>query len=506
MTESGEQRGGGGAAGGCESLAALTRRLVRRSLLNIALTEAARAAALSLGALICVLVAGAPVLDGPWVPAILGAAAVLGAVGLARHRPRPYSVLQEVDRRLGLKDTLSTAFYFRWMAGDALESTAAHRRLFTQAEELACKVEPVRAVPIRPPRRLWVLACLLAMAGGLFGLRFGAKGRLDLRPPLVGALSPRQAEQGAGEPRVSGDPISQGVRRLLSQVGLIAEPGVESLRAGNQAWSAESGRLGDAAAAPPRPALSRPVPAAASEESLEAGGDEGDGAGISTGQQGAQSGESANAQQPWADSNSDLLEKFREALASLLSQLKPRSSSGDGMQVESRGDASESGHSGRASEKGSPGPGRQARGEGNPEAEGAQESGETESAQGASGKSGDREADVQAAREGRSGIGREDGRKDTREAEQLAAMGKLSELIGRRQANLTGEVTIEVASGSQKLRTPYSEREARHAEAGGIVHRDEVPLVFRDYVQRYLELVRKAPASTASSGAPERQP
>ena len=51
------------------------------------------------------------------------------------------------------------------------------------------------------------------------------------------------------------------------------------------------------------------------------------------------------------------------------------------------------------------------------------------------------------------------------EAEQLAAMGKITEIIGKRAANVTGEVTVEVENSNQQLRTPYAQRDAHHAEA-----------------------------------------
>lgn len=506
MSGPGEQQGGEAVTGGGESLLALARRLVRRRFWNLVLAQASWVVALALSAFILLLVAGAAVLEGVWLAAVVTTALAWGAFRVARNRPAPYAVLQEVDRRLGLKDTLSSAYYFQRLAPGEQPSDGARRVLFAQAEKLAGELDAARAVPIKAPRRAWIVGCLLAMAGGLFGLRYGVTGRLDLRPPLAAAFLPRPSNDGQGEPRLLRDPISEGVRRMLRQVGLIADPATQSLQARSAAPLSDGGQSAELAAVPPRPDLSRPVPASASEEGAEGDGENGESTGLAAGPDGTQPGDGNNSKQPWAESNSDLLEKFREALASLLSQLKPRTNSGDGMPVETPGGATESARTGKASEKGGQGPGRQSQGQGNTEAEGAEESGEAERAQGASGKSGGRDADLQAAREGRSGIGKEDGRKDTREAEQLAAMGKLSELIGRRQANLTGEVTVEVASGSQKLRTPYSDREARHTEAGGVVHRDEVPLILRDYVQRYLELVRKTPAAEHGESAAGRQP
>ena len=78
-------------------------------------------------------------------------------------------------------------------------------------------------------------------------------------------------------------------------------------------------------------------------------------------------------------------------------------------------------------------------------------------------------------------------------------MGKISEIIGKRAASVTGEVMVEVASGKQQLKTQYSDRKAAHAEAGGEINRDEVPLAYQQYVQQYFEEIRKLPAAKKSS-------
>jgi hypothetical protein len=90
-----------------------------------------------------------------------------------------------------------------------------------------------------------------------------------------------------------------------------------------------------------------------------------------------------------------------------------------------------------------------------------------------------------------SGIGSQDGDKNIRQAEQLAAMGKISEIIGKRSANLTGEATVEVQSTSQQLRTPYAPRGAEHSQGGAEIGRDEIPVALQTYVERYFEQVRK---------------
>ena len=83
------------------------------------------------------------------------------------------------------------------------------------------------------------------------------------------------------------------------------------------------------------------------------------------------------------------------------------------------------------------------------------------------------------AEQQRSGAGKQDGNKNTELAEQAEAMGKLSELIGKRSLNVQGEMMVEVEKSSNpQLRTPYLNRGATHGEAGGDLSRDEVPVSY----------------------------
>jgi len=48
-----------------------------------------------------------------------------------------------------------------------------------------------------------------------------------------------------------------------------------------------------------------------------------------------------------------------------------------------------------------------------------------------------------------------------------------------------------VPSSQQQLRTGYTQNSATHSDAGGDISRDEVPVIFQQYVQQYFEQVRK---------------
>ena len=77
-------------------------------------------------------------------------------------------------------------------------------------------------------------------------------------------------------------------------------------------------------------------------------------------------------------------------------------------------------------------------------------------------------------------------------------MGQISEILGKRSADVTGQMMVEVGQTKQTLKTPWLDRQASHTEAGGEIHRDEVPLVFQPFVERYFEEIRKAPAKPAA--------
>ncbi len=137
------------------------------------------------------------------------------------------------------------------------------------------------------------------------------------------------------------------------------------------------------------------------------------------------------------------------------------------------------------------------------QSEGDQQQGGTQQA--SQGKSEGRSNNQPNSPDGKSGIGKQDGDKAAREAAELAAMGKLSEIIGKRAANISGEVMVEVSSGKQQLKTQYSQQNAAHTDSGGEINRDEVPLAYQQYVQQYFAQMRKLPAAK-SKAAPDAKP
>jgi hypothetical protein len=128
--------------------------------------------------------------------------------------------------------------------------------------------------------------------------------------------------------------------------------------------------------------------------------------------------------------------------------------------------------------------------------------GQGEKSTGDKSQAGDKSSDRPGNQDSKSGMGQNEGDKSIKDAEQLAAMGKISEIFGKRAQQITGEITVEVSSGKQQLKTAWSERKALHADTGAEVNRDEIPLAYQTYIQRYFEEVRKTtPAKTPKAGS-----
>jgi hypothetical protein len=199
------------------------------------------------------------------------------------------------------------------------------------------------------------------------------------------------------------------------------------------------------------------------------------------------------------ESNS-LMDKLKDAMQNLLSRLKTQPQAGESQRAANSPQRSEMGEPREMQgQKGSQSLGKQMGGKANGQPQGEQKGEGAEKAEGGSGKQQGGSESRDASEQGKSGIGKEDGSKDIKQAEQLAAMGKISEIIGRRSQNLTGDVMVEVNSGKQQLRTAYSQQNANHTEAGGAINRDEIPLAYQRYVQQYFEEIRKAPPARGNA-------
>ena len=217
---------------------------------------------------------------------------------------------------------------------------------------------------------------------------------------------------------------------------------------------------------------------------------------VKKGKQGGAQSKSAQ-QNPGNDSsgsageNSSLVSKLRDAMSNLLSRMKQQPQ-GAGAQQQSAANQNSQGQGQKGSgQKAKSGQGKQQQGGQQSDAQDGEQGEDAQSAQNAQGRGAGQSSDDQASKQPGSGIGKQDGSKDVKLAEQMAAMGKISEIIGKRSANVSGEVTVEVQNSSQQLKTAWVQQNAAHANAGGEINRDEVPVEFQTYVQQYFEQVHK---------------
>jgi hypothetical protein len=474
------------------------RRARRRTVRAVLLDQAVAAVGAAMAGAILLLFLGTQILDWYWLILLAAGSLVFGLYRTLRRIPSEYGLAQQVDLRLGLRDCLSTGYYFAGNGSNGQGSAELRELVAVRAAELSRSIPPESAVPARAPHYVYRTAALALVACLMFGIRYGVRGSLDLRPPLMESVIDffRPSRLGAQARKAA----AQRAAKLPPQQGLSLDQ--ENL--------AEPAAIDENAFAPGDPirAERRDVPARPDDEPIGASDEDSDGerASAGDGKQGddrdganqpGQKGQQ-KAKQPGEDSS--LLDKMRDAFQNMLAKLKIETKTAESVQSASKtgkpgGTQKQSGEKGEASQDRAPGKGTP-----QPDQQGDQMAAGGENAQG---QGSERNPERNPADGEKSGIGKSDGNKDIRDAEQLAAMGKISELFGKRQANLTGEVLVEVsASKPQGLRTPYSERGASHAEAGGEIHRDEIPLIYQQYVQQYFDEVRKqTPASTAPEPA-----
>jgi hypothetical protein len=501
------------------ALAELIRRARRRHVSQIIVEQAFFSLAVALGGCIALLLFGTQILNGLWL-AVLFAGSFL--VGLYRAQSRilsHYRLAQVIDQRLHLQDSLSTAFYF----GEHAEPRRAAPELIARqralAEEAARSADLKVGLPFALPRSIYVGAGLAAVALTVFGVRYGVTHSLDLRPSLVqiafnGLLGSEDvraekkklaaAKADAARPKEPGLGVDPWESKTLDAEGApdaalntVDTPDVNNPNNSEANAKANGTKSKDPSAQDGESnGDSEQTPSGTDKMADNSASPDKDGGRQGKQKQGAQqdnkSGPSSSGE------NSSLADKMRDALSNLMSKLKMQDKPGEGNKQSQQQSAQQQSAQQRQGkdDKGSPQQGKQSDSASSQDQQGDQEGQNSEKASAAQNKSGSKSSDKPPSQDGKSGIGKEDGDKSAKEAEQLAAMGKISEIIGKRTANMSGEVMVEVASGKQQLKTQYSQRKATHADAGGEINRDEVPLAYQQFVQQYFEEIRKAPAGT----------
>jgi hypothetical protein len=490
---------------------ALIRRARRRYIANELLAQGSYALSAGMAGVILLLIAGTQILDWPFLVAIMCGTLALGTYRTLRRVPTAYAIAQLVDRRLLLADTLSTALFFA--DGGTKISASMREGQRAQAEQVAARAEVERAMPFAMPRAVYSLAALGLVASGLFALRYGMSRTLDLRAPLARIVMetfgapPQEAalRKDARKPRPDGPkPIGlslpKGESPSPQPLDPAADSALDTVGVPNAVNDPLSQSQNNSKAKTESASMEKADGAQGDSEASE-GADASSGESLSDSAQGAKDGKQTSAanqgspSQSNSDQNSSLISKLRDAMSNLLSKMRQQNGGGSQQQSNAGQSAQKPGSQRTGRQNGASGEGQQqANGQQSSEMDGQQASAEGKNGQNAQAQGGGHSADQQGANQPGSGIGRQDGNKDTKLAEQIAAMGKISEIIGKRSASVTGEITVEVPSSQQRLQTPYSQTNATHTDAGGEISRDEVPVIFQQYVQQYFEQIRKQPA------------
>jgi hypothetical protein len=468
----------------------LIRRARRRLVYNELLAQGVIAASAALAALIILLILGTEILNWYWLVLIPAAAVGVAIYRVRRHVPSLYVSAQVVDRRMNLADSLSTAVFFSHAANAGEAGMRRSQR--EQAERSAAGVDVRRAVPYRLPRAAYALAGLAVVASSLFALRYGLTRRLDLSEPMarilqqaLGLDTPQNAKQAPRKNLTLPDNRTEDGDSPLAADQPTDDPGLQPgdpLDENNHQQSAKESAKKDSDA-----------------QKGSQDGEQGQGDPRASDEQNAanqSNAENGKDQQPGAqDSNgssnsSSLLSKMKEAVQNLLSSMKqqPAGSNSQQQQNQTAQNSNQKGqqNAGKQGKKGDKASGQAGGEEQDPDL-----SSESQQAENSPGKGDDAQP---SNKQPGGGIGSRDGSKDVKQAEQLAAMGKITQIIGKRSANLSGEATVEVQSSVQQLRTAYSDRDAQHAETGSEIGRDEIPAALENYVEQYFEQVRKEPA------------
>ena len=485
----------------------------RRYLRNQLVAQSANALSVALGGIVLLLLAGTQLLDWRLLAVVL--LATCGAViyRTVRGTPSAYRVAQVIDRRLKLADSLSTALHF----GGTRPLDAMRAAQIAQAEKIAREVDIAQALPIEMPRAIYAVAALGLLATGLFALRYGLERNLELRAPLARLLMDRFGASGQDEiamrkkhpgnrpesPKPTGLSVPDAEAKDSGQLDPASDSALDTVGvpdAVNDPLAKNESPSKSKSSAPGTEKMEGEAGDSASTESADGNMGDPSASGQAGDKPGAQKGSNGNQPSPSnSGENSSLMSKLKEAMSNVMSKMRQSQSPSGSQQSASQGQNASNAKQGQNNQgqKGSPNEGQKS-GRESGDAQGQQAEGEGESGQSQQAKGGGHSSDPQSASQPGSGIGSQDGNKDARLAEQMAAMGKISEIIGKRSANVVGEVTVEVQSSQQQLRTQYTKSNASHADAGGDLNRDEVPVVFQQFVQQYFDQVRKQPATVTS--------
>ena len=468
----------------------------------LGIEQAALAVSLVCAGAALMLVTGTQILDWYWLVALASAGLAIGFVRLRKRALTTYEVAQALDQKLALRDTISTAWYVSGRS--EMAATPAGRTQRSQAEGLAATVDTARVFPFRG-RRAWGLAFALgALAFGLFTVRYLVRHDLDLRQSLVPLHLDRLAAMMRDELTTNGhsarakDSMEQQTGN--SQQAALTEP--DDPRMNDVVDVKNPTSAPDQEAQAPKSPATGQIPPDSVESSK---GEKGKSATGKPNAQGAtgneqpkspQQGANQNQSQPASNQTSPgLMDRMKDAMSSLMAKMNPSNSSRNAQQANAHNseapDADRNPSQGEKSQM-QASSSKTSRSDASAESKNGKQGQATEMSQSPHSQS-SRASNREGGNQSKSGVGSQNGIKALKEAEELQAMGKLAEIIGKRAQDVTGEMMVEVPAGRQQLRTAYSDRVGRHSDTGGEINRDEVPLLFQQYVREYMERVHRQP-------------
>ncbi len=452
----------------------------KRVISHLVLDKGALALAIGMGGVVILLLAGTQILNWYW-PVLLAAVSLgVGVYQLRKFIPSRYDLAQRIDRKMSLADSLSTAVYFSENPKSGLESVCAVQ--FQAADALAAGVKLEHALPLTRSRWVVPAAILFVAATGLFFTRYLMTGSLDLRTSLIDMVvdnfftSPaEEAALKAKRPdlRPRGFDPSNPNAPEDEQIPLDTPP--EDQKGNDLKSSAPSEAKGDQG-------TKSGDPQAENKENEEG----------ESSKDGAPQDKQSNQQKDGSDSpgqnNSQpqdqrsMLDKMRDAVNNLMNKMSSEPQKGQQKGGEKQ--------QGKSKEKGDKSQEKGEKSDGQPDSDANQQ-----------GDQGDPKDAKQSnapgqkpSEDAKSGAGQDDGKKDIENVKALEAMGALSELLGERSTAISGDMLVEVGNTKQQLKTAMTQQKQGHTDAGGEIHRDQVPLAYQTFVDRYFQEVRKAPA------------
>ncbi len=490
------------------SIEALIRSASRRRHGLLVLEQLSYALTMVLSGAILLLLLGTQLLNWYWLILLALGGLAIGAVRLRGRLLPHYQIAQIVDQRLQLSDTLSTA----WFILTTPSFYNSQRQLqIRQAEELTMSVQPQAAFPFTGKRPWALTALLLAIACGLFGVRYFAQDKLAFQRSLLPIrfsnsieqlearlLTQSRRSQEARTPTRRDQHTGTEERSLHEGNPDGKDNAMTGREAGNSADRANDSRYNQQSNGQAK-GTGRENDGKSKIQSSNNDPNQSASPTPKGQQQHAPVNNAANKngheQTPKGSSEEpSLTSKMRDALSGLLAKMqggsRPQPPGGEANQPPNpkggRNQSASSTSQQSTSENTSDKPADASSLQAQQQAHSAENPSSSRS-KGSGDSSGHRSSDTHSA------AGHQDGSKDAREAEQLKAMGKLAEIIGKRSANLTGEMTVETPSGKQQLQTDYSYKTGRHSGMGSEIDHTAVPIEDQQYVREYMKQVHNQP-------------